>query len=81
VNQTCCTSWSCPNPSGPGELRIRIHAAAVNPTDTLRRNGARAAELKDVPMPRVPGMDGAGVLEEIGEGVATDLKRLRQVVS
>jgi NADPH:quinone reductase-like Zn-dependent oxidoreductase len=60
--------------AGPGELRIRVHAAAVNPTDTLRRNGARAAELKDVPMPHVPGMDAAGVLEEIGEGVVTDLK-------
>jgi len=59
--------------AGPGELRIRVHAAAVNPTDTLRRNGARAAELKDVPMPHVPGMDAAGVLEEIGEGVVTDL--------
>jgi NADPH:quinone reductase len=60
--------------AGPGELRIRVHAAAVNPTDTLRRNGARAAELKDVPMPHVPGMDAAGVLEQIGEGVVTDLK-------
>jgi NADPH:quinone reductase-like Zn-dependent oxidoreductase len=60
--------------AGPGELRIRVHAAAVNPTDTLRRNGARAAGLKDVPMPHVPGMDAAGVLEEIGEGVVTDLK-------
>jgi NADPH:quinone reductase-like Zn-dependent oxidoreductase len=60
--------------AGPGESRIRVHAAAVNPTDTLRRNGARAAELKDVPMPHVPGMDAAGVLEEIGEGVVTDLK-------
>jgi NADPH2:quinone reductase len=60
--------------AGPGELRIRVHAAAVNPTDTLRRNGARAAELKDVPMPHVVGMDAAGVLEQIGEGVSTDLR-------
>jgi NADPH2:quinone reductase len=60
--------------AGPGELRIRVHAAAVNPTDTLRRNGARAAELIGVPMPHVVGMDAAGVLEQIGEGVSTDLR-------
>jgi len=63
-----------PEPAaGPGELRIRVHAAAVNPTDTLRRSGARA-DVKDVPMPHVLGMDAAGVLEQIGEGVSTDLR-------
>ena len=28
--------------AGPGQVRVRIHAAAVNPTDTLARNGSRA---------------------------------------
>ena len=28
--------------AGPGEIRLRVHAAAVNPTDTYTRNGARA---------------------------------------
>jgi len=54
--------------AGPGQLRIRVDAAAVNPTDTLRRNGARAAELKDVPMPHVPGMDAARDRERLGGG-------------
>jgi NADPH:quinone reductase len=64
-----------PDPeTGPGELRIRVHAAAVNPTDTGLRSGGRAQLLKDVPPPYVPGMDAAGVLEEIGEGVSTDLQ-------
>jgi NADPH:quinone reductase-like Zn-dependent oxidoreductase len=58
---------------GPGELRIRVHAAAVNPTDTVLRSGGRAERLKDVPPPHVPGMDAAGVLEEIGGGTETDL--------
>lgn len=63
-----------PEPAaGPGEVRIRVHAAAVNPTDTLLRAGARAEQLRDVPPPHVPGMDAAGVLEEIGEDVETDL--------
>jgi NADPH:quinone reductase-like Zn-dependent oxidoreductase len=60
--------------AGPGEMRIRVHAAAVNPTDTGLRSGARAAQLKGVPPPYVPGMDAAGVLEQIGEGVVTDLR-------
>ena len=62
-----------PEPSaGPGEVRIRVHAAAVNPTDTGLRSGARAAQLKDIPPPYVPGMDAAGVLEQIGAGVTAD---------
>jgi NADPH:quinone reductase len=65
-----------PDPeTGTGAVRIRVHAAAVNPTDTLARNGARAEAQRAVsPPPYVPGMDAAGVVEEIGEGVATDLK-------
>jgi NADPH:quinone reductase len=61
-----------PDPeAGPGEVRIRVHAAAVNPTDTGLRSGARAV---DVPPPYVPGMDVAGVLEQIGAGASTDLQ-------
>jgi NADPH:quinone reductase len=64
-----------PDPeAGPGQVRIRVHAAAVNPTDTGLRGGARVAALKDVPPPYVPGMDVAGVLEQIGADVSTDLQ-------
>jgi NADPH2:quinone reductase len=63
-----------PDPeAGPDELRIRVHGAAVNPTDTGLRSGARAAQLKDIAPPYIPGMDAAGVLEQIGEGVSTEL--------
>ena len=58
---------------GPGEVRVRVHAAVVNPTDTILRSGGRADRLKDVPPPHVPGMEAAGVLEEVGEGTDTDL--------
>ncbi len=58
-----------------GRVRIRVHAAAVSPTDTYLRNGARAeAQRAAGPPPYVPGMDAAGVLEAIGEGVETDLE-------
>jgi NADPH:quinone reductase len=61
-----------PDPvAGPGQVRIRVHAAAVNPTDTVVRSGARAV---DVPPPYIPGMDVAGVLEQIGPGTSTDLR-------
>jgi len=59
--------------AGPGQVRVRVRAAAVNPTDTYTRNGARAEMLRADPPPYVPGMDVAGVLDEIGEGVTTEL--------
>jgi NADPH2:quinone reductase len=59
--------------AGPGQVRIRVRAAAVNPTDTYVRNGARADAQRADPPPYVPGMDAAGVLDEIGDGVQTDL--------
>jgi NADPH:quinone reductase-like Zn-dependent oxidoreductase len=71
-----------PDPEpGAGEVRIRVHAAAVNPTDTVLRSGGRAERLKDVPSPHVPGMDAAGVLDAIGDGTATDLRIGERVIA
>ncbi len=56
-----------------GEVRICVHASTVNPTDTYLRKGARAEALRNVPPPHVPGMDVAGVIDEIGAGTATNL--------
>jgi NADPH:quinone reductase-like Zn-dependent oxidoreductase len=44
---------------GDGELRIRIHAVPVNPTDATFRAGGRAAQLADRTPPYIPGMDAA----------------------
>ncbi|MDB4944286.1 MAG: NADP-dependent oxidoreductase [Labilithrix sp.] len=52
-------------PAGPGEVRIRVKAAAVNPTDTLLRS---AGSPKNPP-PWTPGMDAAGTVESVGAGV------------
>lgn len=57
--------------AGPGEVRIAVRAAAVNPTDTLIRSGARAEMLAKFPPPYVPGMDVAGIVDEVGDGVTT----------
>ncbi len=59
--------------AGAGEVRIAVRAAAVNPTDTYVRNGARREQQQVAPPPYVPGMDAAGVIDEIGEGTETDL--------
>ncbi|MBT5498500.1 MAG: NADP-dependent oxidoreductase [Alphaproteobacteria bacterium] len=60
--------------AGPGQVRLRIHAAAVNPTDTMARNGARAEQQKADPPPYIPGMDAAGIVDEVGDGVTTGVK-------
>ncbi|MFJ3804316.1 NADP-dependent oxidoreductase [Streptomyces sp. NPDC090088] len=57
--------------TGPGEIRIRVRAAAVNPIDTMVRRGM--AFVSDAEPPYVPGMDAAGVVEQIGEEADTDL--------
>jgi NADPH2:quinone reductase len=52
--------------AGPSEVRIAVAAAAVNPTDIgLRRLGGG----DELPPPWTPGMDAAGTIESVGEGV------------
>jgi NADPH:quinone reductase-like Zn-dependent oxidoreductase len=61
-------------PLGPGQLRLRVTAATVNPTDTYARNGTYAQRDPVKQFPYVPGMDAAGTLAEIGPDVQTDLQ-------
>jgi NADPH2:quinone reductase len=49
----------------PGEVRIRIHAVAFNPSDYQRRQGSLTAG----PPPIILGSDVAGVVDAIGAGV------------
>jgi len=55
--------------AGPGEVRIRVHAATVNPTDIALVAGMSRDRLGGRPPPYVPGMDAAGVVSEVGDGV------------
>ncbi|GAA4888832.1 NADP-dependent oxidoreductase [Streptomonospora salina] len=59
--------------AGPGEVRLRVRAAAVNPTDTVARSGVYAARRGDTGSPHVPGMDAAGDIDEVGPHTETDL--------
>ena len=49
---------------GPGEIRIRHHASGLNYIDVYQRTG-----LYQAPLPLLLGMEGAGVIEAVGEGV------------
>jgi len=49
---------------GPGEIRIRHHACGLNFIDVYQRTG-----LYPNPLPLALGMEGAGVVEAVGEGV------------
>lgn len=60
--------------AGPGEVRVRVHAATVNPTDMAVRNGIRAEQQKADPPPYVPGMEAAGIVDEVGSDVPDRLK-------
>lgn len=60
--------------AGPGQVRIRVHAAAVNPTDIVGRNGGRAKLQAKDPPPYVPGMDIAGIVDQVGDGVTTGVR-------
>ena len=64
--QDVLTVEDLPDPvAGPGEVRVRVHASGVNPTDWKSRSG-------DAPMTvefQIPNQDGAGVIDAVGEGV------------
>lgn len=49
---------------GPGEVRVRLAAIGVNLIDTYHRSG-----LYPVPLPSGIGVEGAGEVEAVGEGV------------
>jgi NADPH2:quinone reductase len=51
---------------GPGEVRVRLHASGVNPSDVKTRAGSRKMVAARV----IPHSDGAGVIDAVGDGVA-----------
>jgi NADPH2:quinone reductase len=54
--------------AGPGEVRVKLEASGVNPSDTYRRRGGPGQPME---YPRVvPNSDGAGIIDRIGAGVA-----------
>ena len=65
-----------PQPA-PGEVRVKVHVSAVNPSDTKNRGGARGNLVMPFPVV-IPHQDGAGVIDAVGDGV--DPQRIGQRV-
>ncbi|MGW0119080.1 NADP-dependent oxidoreductase [Streptomyces sp. NPDC003327] len=61
------TDAPVPEP-GPGEVRVRVEAAGVNPVDWKRRRGW-VEEFYPTTFPAVPGLEFAGTVDALGEGV------------
>ena len=63
--------WAeAPEPhAGPGEVRITVKAASVNPADWKALSGARAGG-KPLEGTRYIGYDAAGIVDEVGDGVS-----------
>jgi NADPH:quinone reductase-like Zn-dependent oxidoreductase len=53
-----------PHPA-PGQIRVAVRAVGINPTDWKHRRGLFGGEL-----PQMTGLDVAGVVDELGEGVS-----------
>jgi NADPH:quinone reductase-like Zn-dependent oxidoreductase len=55
--------------AGPGQIRVAVRAAGVNPFDWKVRSGMMA-QFMQLDLPKTPGSDVAGVVDEIGDGVS-----------
>jgi NADPH:quinone reductase-like Zn-dependent oxidoreductase len=63
------TLGAAPEPHpGPHQVRIAVKATAVSPVDLALREGSSPAS-KNLALPHIPGVDAAGVIDEIGAEV------------
>ncbi len=53
--------------AGEGQIRVAVRAAGVNPIDWKIRSGAMR-EVMTLELPKIPGSDVAGVVDEVGDG-------------
>lgn len=51
----------------PGEVRVRVHTSGVNPSDVAARSGAFTPPV--VFPETIPHSDGAGIIDQVGEGI------------
>lgn len=54
----------------PGEVLVRMHATPINPSDLIPIRGAYRHRTS---LPGIPGYEGVGVVEEVGQGVLPSL--------
>jgi NADPH2:quinone reductase len=53
--------------AGPGEVRVKLATSGVNPSDVKARQGS----TRKITWPRlIPHSDGAGIIDQVGDGIA-----------
>ena len=57
-----------PHP-GQDQIRIRVRAAGINPVDWKIRSGTSRRAIP-IELPSIPGLEAAGVVDELGPGVS-----------
>jgi NADPH:quinone reductase-like Zn-dependent oxidoreductase len=57
-----------PHPA-PGQVRVKVCAAGINPVDVMVRDGSLAQWYSGAQLPFIPGMDIAGIIDAVGEGI------------
>lgn len=62
-----CSEVAVPEPA-PGEVRLKLHFAALNPADHYLAKKMYPAKPQ---FPHILGRDGAGIVDKLGEGVAS----------
>ena len=67
--------------AGPGQVRVRVRAAGVNPVDAMLRQGLLAKMNHGIEPPYVPGMEVAGTIDEIGDRALAGLSPGAEVVA
>ncbi len=71
------TDWPEPAEPGPGQVRVAMAAAALNYPDLLMLSGDYQYRPE---VPFIPGVEGCGVIDEVGEGLAGELIGERVIV-
>ncbi len=56
---------------GPGEVRVKLATSGVNPSDVKARQGSRKIAWPQL----IPHSDGAGVIDQVGDGVLQNARR------
>lgn len=59
--------------AGPGEVRVRVVTSGINPFDAKVMRGMPTMTQRDTALPAGIGSDFAGVVDEVGDGVAADV--------
>src|SRR5262249_43276650 len=59
---------------GPGEVRVRMIASPINPSDLLYTRGEYGGRP---PLPATPGFEGVGVVDVVGPGLLARILRLK----